>query len=81
YLHVAFDLAFHDGRGTFWLPANQPGLAPFERAPVYRLNYERNRILRGDPHYIDHPLFGILIRITRAPESEERETGATEPAA
>ena len=71
FLRVALNLEYFDGNGSYWEPAEFPGLAPFEYAASYRLTTERTAIRRDDLHYIDHPLFGVLVRITRAPEIEE----------
>jgi hypothetical protein len=83
FLHVAVDLEYFDGSGTFWKRSAESGLAPLEYAESYRLVTEENAIRSGELHYIDHPLFGLLIRITPAPEPEdEADTGvATRPAA
>lgn len=76
FLRVALDLEYFDGSGTFWEPAELPGLAPLDYAASYRLTTERTAIRRDDLHYIDHPLFGVLVRITRAPEVEDDATAA-----
>jgi hypothetical protein len=73
FLHVAVDLTFYDGNGTFWSPAVGFGPTPFDYAPGYRINDEINAIRSrsGMLHGIDHPLFGVLVRITPAPEPDE----------
>jgi len=67
FLHVAVDLEYVDGRGSFWTAPAEFGLAPLSYAQSYRLTIERNAIRSSELHYIDHPLFGILVRITPAP--------------
>lgn len=76
FLRVALDLEYFDGDGSLWEPAEFPGLAPLAYAASYRLTTERTAIRRDDLHYIDHPLFGVLVRITRAPEIEEDDLAA-----
>jgi hypothetical protein len=70
FLHVAVDFDFYDGSGTFWTAANGFGVAPFQYAQSFKLVDERNAIRSGELHSIDHPLFGVLVRITPAPEPE-----------
>ena len=74
FLHIALELQFYDGSGTLWNASGGPALTPFEYARSYPLTIERNAIRRGELHHIDHPLFGVLIRITPAPIPED-ETG------
>lgn len=71
FLHVAVDLEFTDGRGTFWTAYPGTGVAPLEYARSYHHDFEHNAIRSGQLVFIDHPLFGILLRITPAPEPEE----------
>lgn len=82
FRHVIVDLTWHDGQGSLWtLPEGLFGLTPFEYAESYRLETERNAIRGNELHYIDHPLFGMLIRITPAPEPEPDDgTGGDGPA-
>jgi hypothetical protein len=75
FLHVKFDLELFDGQGTLWTAPGGFGLAPFQYAQSYRRVHEENAIRSGELRYIDHPLFGVLIRITPAPEPED-ETSA-----
>lgn len=75
FLHVKFDLELFDGQGTLWTAPGGFSLAPFEYAQSYRRIHEENAIRSGELRYIDHPLFGVLIRITPAPEPED-ETSA-----
>lgn len=77
YLHVRVNLEYFDGEGTLWTPPAGPGLAPFEYANGYELVGERNAISSDELHYIDHPMFGILIQIRRAPERERGVGGPT----
>lgn len=76
YLHALVDLEFIDGRGSFWRSSYAPGLNTFEYAGRYQLQFEQNRIGLGSLVYIDHPLFGLILRIIRAPEpAAEEPTG------
>lgn len=81
FLHVIVDLDYTDGRGTFWSAPEGFGLAPVRYAETYHLRTEEDAIRRGDLHYIDHPLFGMLIRVTAAPEDESDAGEAGGPAA
>lgn len=77
FLHVAVDLTWHEDDGTFWRPPPGPGLDTLDYAAGYRLVDERNAMRSGEPHYIDHPLFGVIVLINRAPEPESGADGAT----
>jgi hypothetical protein len=81
FLHVAIELDFLDGRGTFWTAYPGSGLAALEYAKRYRHLFEHNAIRSGQLVYIDHPLFGIFIQITPAPEPAEtaEPTATTAP--
>jgi len=48
--------------------------------PEYYL-FEQRRILRGELNYFDHPAFGLLLKITLAPESDQSPTRADGPSA
>jgi len=48
--------------------------------PEYYL-FEQRRILRGELNYFDHPAFGLLLKITLAPESDESPARADGPSA
>ena len=76
YLHVAVNLEFTDGRGTFWTASPGTGLTGFAYARRYRLETEPQiTIRRGELVYIDHPLFGVIVRIIRAPDPVEPQAG------
>lgn len=47
------------------------------RDGTYPLRQERRRVQTGVPHYIDHPHFGVLVMLSRAPTGEDQ----AEPAA
>jgi len=77
FRHVAVDLEFFDGAGTFWAGPPGPRLAPLEYARRYRLLQTEQNPIRGDEvHHIDHPLFGVIVRMEPAPEPEEPEDAA-----
>ena len=67
FRHVIVDLSYLDGSASFWSAPADPGLAPLAYAESYRLQEERND-LGDDLTYLDHPIFGMLIIIQRAPE-------------
>lgn len=82
YLHLSLDLEFR-------MPPAPTQLNPYRLSEIgvgkwYRLKTERNAIRSGELHYIDHPLFGVLVLITPAPEEEEPledDTAILQPAA
>jgi hypothetical protein len=75
FRHVIVDLSYHDGSASFWSAPADPGLAPLAYAESYRLQEERND-LGDDLAYFDHPMFGVLILIQRAPEPRSPDGGA-----
>ena len=79
FLHAIVDFDFYRGDGTFWTHAAPGfGLAPFIYAESFKLAEERNAIRVGELHGFDHPLYGVLLQITRAPLPEaEEQTGGT----
>ncbi len=79
YLHVNADLIYrerrrdYDGKQTaqrhtmadlFELGEDGPLLMPLDKWQVYRMQ-ESRRMRSDELHYLDHPLFGLLVRITR----------------
>lgn len=79
FLHVAVDLTFVDGRGTFWQSQPGYGPGPLVYAPSYHLGTERNAFRSGELQYIDHPVFGVFVLITPAPEPEAAPATGSEP--
>jgi hypothetical protein len=77
FLHVRVDLEFFDGSGTFWTLPPAFGLTPLRYAQSFKVVHERNAIRSGELHHIDHPLFGVLLQITPAPEPEDEEGSAS----
>ena len=78
FLHVVVDFEYFDGEGTFWQVPPGFGLAPLQYARRYQLADEANAIRSGEYWYIDHPMFGVLVRITPAPEPEDEPDAQTE---
>lgn len=76
FLHLVVDLDFFDARGTYWTRTSPFGLAPFEYAQRYHLADEHNAFRIDDYVVIDHPLFNVLVRVTRAPEPEDATDAA-----
>lgn len=63
--------------------ARSDGLNEIELAPHYYIEEDR-RTRNGDVNYFDHPAFGVLVLVTRAPEAPEttdEETQDGRPAA
>jgi Peptidoglycan-binding protein, CsiV len=74
FLHLSFDLRY---RLPYTAVADNPlELAEIELGPTYRL-VEQRRARSNELHYIDHPLFGVLVLVT----PEERSATDAEPAA
>lgn len=63
YLHVSTDLAF---RKPVMLEHTDPATQEVTRTPgLYTIRVEEKRRMRSrELHYIDHPLLGILVKIT-----------------
>lgn len=60
------------------------GLSEVATPRWYELKAERNAIRSGELHYIDHPLLGVLVLVTPAPEETEvleDDTAVLAPAA
>ena len=83
FLHLTLNLDYRRaGQESFAVRGPNPfALGEVELQPRYTISTQR-RARSGELHYIDHPLFGVLLRVTPEPESEERdsELGST-PAA
>jgi hypothetical protein len=72
--HVIVDLSYFDGTASFWSAPVAPGIAPLVYAESYRLQQEGNDL--GDAlTYFDHPMFGVLILIERAPAPQNPNGG------
>ena len=69
--------------GLSGVAARSDELKEIELAPRYYIEEER-RTRNGDVNYFDHPAFGVLVVVTRAPEAPEatdQETQDGRPAA
>ena len=75
FRHVIVDLVYLDGSASLWSAPADPGLAPLVYAESYGIQEERND-LGDDLTYFDHPIFGVLILIQRAPEPQSPNDGA-----
>ena len=83
FLHIAVDLQYSPP-GAATLRTDAFGLQTFSVMPTYHLQTERNAIRSGELHYIDHPMFGLLVLVTPAEDMEEAnddDTSVLEPAA
>ena len=91
YLHMTVDLAWRDtglpapsagGPAPAFgdTPRRPPGVGganlPGGGAAMQYYLFEQRRILRGELNYFDHPAFGLLLKITLAPEPENISTQA-----
>jgi hypothetical protein len=66
FRHAIVDLEYLDGGASLWSAGDGFGLEPFEFSESYRLHAVENDI--RSVRYVDHPLFGLLIMITPAPQ-------------
>jgi hypothetical protein len=66
YLHVTLDLTYQAPSSTTPAPSSPDGLDEINLAPRYRLTTTR-RVISGELHYFDHPVFGVLVRVTPVP--------------
>ena len=77
FLHITLDLTYQaDGLAT---PAfgTSDGLDEVALAPRYRMKTTRSA-RSGELHYFDHPAFGVLVRVTPVPVTDD---GTRRPAA
>lgn len=83
FLHVDVDMAFFPERAAAPAPAQTPaagdGAAELERqsADYVRLRQSR-KIKLNELHYFDHPLFGVIVQVSRLQFPEAR--GGIDPA-
>lgn len=80
FLRALVDFEFFDGGGSRWSGTGGAGLAPLRYAESFRLQAERSAIRVDEIHYIDHPLYGVLIQIRRAPDPETDADAGNRPA-
>ena len=84
FLHIALDLEYQAPSTAGNLGPLGFGLDEIELGRRYRLEIERNAMRSGELHYIDHPMFGVLVLVNPAPEPEEvpyDDTSVLSPAA
>lgn len=83
FLHVTVDLDYWGAGVTPNRPPSDPSvLGEISTTPRYPLRAQR-RLRSGELHYIDHPMFGVLVLVTpeeRPPETESEDDPQT-PAA
>jgi len=74
------DGAFGDralGDGAFENRAfGQPALGELSLGPSYRMAEARRVVRSGELHYVDHPMFGLLFKISPAPVEETDDDDA-----
>lgn len=71
FLHVTVDLEYRGPETGARAASGSPfDLTEFRIRPRYRLQ-EQRRARSGELHYIDHPMFGVLVLVTPEPEEEE----------
>lgn len=68
FLHVDVDIAyFPEEISRFTASANDNGTVPLLQQADYVRLRESRRIRLNEVHYFDHPLFGVLLRVSRLP--------------
>jgi Peptidoglycan-binding protein, CsiV len=86
FLHVTLDLTYQGPAPASAAGAESTALGPFGElaelrvAPRYRLVTGR-QARSGELHYFDHPAFGVLVKITPAPEAPPDPLTGRGPAA
>lgn len=79
FLHVTLDLDYFATSATLGGPRTGSfALGEIPSAPRYALETQR-RLRSGELHYIDHPMFGVLVLVTPAPEPPETEADGALP--
>jgi hypothetical protein len=74
FLHVTVDLDYVATRSAPSGPRQSSfSLGEFSTTPRYALETQR-RLRSGELHYIDHPMFGVIVLVTPAPEPVESES-------
>jgi hypothetical protein len=84
FLHVAVDVDYQAPSPVRVTDGNDVLLAPIETGQWYKLKTERNAIRSGELHYIDHPMFGVLLRVLPVedePDVIDDDTDVLAPAA
>jgi hypothetical protein len=76
FLHVSLDLAYQEAAAPELPSAATAGndLREVTFARRYRLTAER-QVRSGELHYFDHPVFGVLVKITPVPTGNPASTG------
>jgi hypothetical protein len=73
FLHVTLNMDFQPAAAVSATPGFTDN--PFELSEVplqtRYLLVDQRRVRSGELHYIDHPLFGVLVLVTPAPQAEE----------
>lgn len=82
YAHVIVNLRYrNEALGARGPGSAFGGLAEISTTPSYVLDTRRRVTRMNELHYIDHPLFGLLVLITEAPEEPEQSDDELTPAA
>lgn len=66
FLHVTLDLTYQSSSSTAPAAASLDGLDEIVVGQKYRLSATRSA-RSGELHYFDHPVFGVLVRVTPVP--------------
>jgi hypothetical protein len=64
FFFVALNIDVRDGPDVYFDPGANTGLTPLMRGNSYHFELERSAIREGQPHFFDHPLFGVIVRVT-----------------
>jgi hypothetical protein len=76
FLHVSLDISYEDTTAAAAPTAEPPGneLREVALPPRYRLVTER-QTRSGELHYFDHPVFGVLVKVTPVQPTNSGSTG------
>jgi Peptidoglycan-binding protein, CsiV len=79
FLHIALDLTYQEGASAT-APTSENELTELNLAPRYHLVTER-QARSGELHYFDHPVFGVLVKVTPVPVDTGGTSAGRRPAA
>lgn len=74
FLHITLDLTYQATATPTVAPVASNELTELAFAPSYRLQATRSA-RSGELHYIDHPAFGVLVKITPLPAPDSNAAG------
>jgi hypothetical protein len=70
FLHITLDLTYQGSSAAAPPPGAGDGLEEIPLAPQYRMRATRSA-RSNELHYFDHPVFGVLVRVTPVPTATD----------